>query len=100
MNFDLYVKLADGQLNSLFGGVEGEVGDKEIANKTLRHFYKEAINMSFFIRSTGKEGEYKAFMDRFRKKFPNAEKTIQSNVELEEINVELEGVDELVADAD
>ena len=96
MDIGLYIKLADGELESLFGGIEGDVGDKEIANRTLRHFYKEAINMSFFIRSTGRMGEYRAFMERLRKRYPNAEKTIQDNLELEEINVGVEEINEMV----
>lgn len=94
MEINRYVGLADSELVNLFGDMEGDVGDKEVANRTLRYFYKEAINMKFFLKSAGREGEYKSFMDRFRKKFPNAEKVIQRNLELEEIEVkegELEG---------
>ncbi len=96
MNIKGYFGLADKELNNIFGKVEGDVGDKEIANRTLRHFYKESINMKFFIRSTGRDGEYRAFMERFRKKFPNVEELIQENVELEEViqsNAELEEIE-------
>ena len=82
MNAQKYFHIADRELNAIFGKSE-TVGDQEIANQCLRHFYSETINMIMFLESTGKLQEYKAWLNRFQKNCPGVDKVIQRNIELE-----------------
>lgn len=89
--------IADEELNKIFGEVEGEgLGGQELANKTLKEFYTQTITMKYFLISTGKYGEFQAWLKRFRKQFPNAERAIQDNLELDTVqdNLELDTVED------
>ena len=82
MNPQKYFHIADRELNSIFGRQE-VTGDQEIANRCLRHFYSESINMIMFLECTGKIHEYKAWLARFKKACPGVDKVIERNIELE-----------------
>ena len=82
MNAQRYFQIADRELNAIFGKSE-VVGDQEIANQCLRHFYSETINMIMFLEATGKLQEYKAWLSRFQKNCPGVDKVIERNIELE-----------------
>ena len=90
-----FSQLADQELNKIFGIVEGEgLGGKDLANKCLRHFYREAIVYKYYLLSTGRWNEYSQWLKRFRKVFPTFEGMIENNLQLEEINCTEEKGDE------
>lgn len=76
--FDISNKTVSDLMN---GKSHGGVDD---ANNVLSELLVENIDMKFFLLSTGKYFEYKAWISKFKKKNPGIENYVKNNLELEE----------------